>query len=65
MHGRRGAAPCVLLAGEVHVRVREMRALGVQSAYSVVDAVGEERAFADTGGALANLVERVARTWSR
>ncbi len=44
---------------------REMRALGVESAYSLVDVVGEERAFADPAGALADLAERVARTWSR
>ena len=47
------------------VGAREMRALGVESAYSLVDLVGEERAFADPAGALAELAERVARTWSR
>lgn len=62
-----GAAlrPCVVLAGQVHVGSREMRALGIESAYSLVDLVGEERAFADPAGALAELAERVARTWSR
>ncbi len=40
-----------------------MRALGVEAAYSVVERVGEERAFADPAGALADLAERVARTW--
>lgn len=62
-----GAAlrPCVVLAGQVHVGSREMRALGVESAYSIVEAAGEERAFADPAGALADLAERVARTWSR
>lgn len=57
--------PCVVLAGQVHVGSREMRALGIESAYSLVDAVGEQRAFADPAGALADLAERVARTWSR
>ena len=57
--------PCVALAGAVLVGSREMRALGVESAYSLVDLVGEERAFADPAGALAELAERVARTWSR
>ena len=57
--------PCVVLAGQVHVGSREMRALGIESAYSLVDAVGEARAFADPAGALADLAERVARTWSR
>lgn len=57
--------PCVALAGQVLVGSREMRALGVESAYSLVEAFGEERAFADPHGALADLAERVARTWSR
>jgi glycerate kinase len=57
--------PCVVLAGQVHVGSREMRALGIESAYSLVEAAGEVRAFADPAGALADLAERVARTWSR
>ncbi len=56
--------PCVVLAGQVLVGSREMRALGVESAYAVVDLVGSERAFADPAGAVADLAERVARTWS-
>ena len=56
--------PCVALAGQVLVGSREMRALGVESAYSVVDLVGKERAFAEPAAALAELAERVARTWS-
>ena len=43
--------PCVALAGQVLVGSREMRALGVESAYSLVDLVGEERAFGDPAGA--------------
>jgi glycerate kinase len=57
--------PCVVLAGEVLVGAREMRAMGVESAYSVVDLVGEERAFAEPAAALSELAARVARTWSR
>lgn len=57
--------PCIALAGQVLVGARETRALGVESAYSVVDRVGEERAFAAPAEALAELAERVARTWSR
>lgn len=57
--------PCVALAGQVLVASREMRAMGVESAYSLVELVGEERAFADPAGALADLAERVARSWSR
>ena len=56
--------PCVALAGQVLVGSREMRALGVESAYSLVDMVGEERAFADPAGALAEVASRVARSWS-
>ncbi len=56
--------PCIALAGQVLVGSREMRALGVESAYSMVDLVGEEASFADPAGSLARLAERVARTWS-
>ncbi len=41
--------PCVALAGQVLVGSREMRALGVESAYSLVELVGEE---ARHGGAV-------------
>jgi glycerate kinase len=57
--------PCIALAGQVLVGAREMRALGVESAYALVDLVGEERAFADPAGSLAELAARAARTWSR
>lgn len=57
--------PCIALAGQVLVGSREMRALGVESAYSLVDLVGEQRALDDSFAALADLAERVARTWSR
>ena len=56
--------PCVALAGQVLVGSREMRALGIESAYSLVELVGEEQAFADPAGSLSRLAERVARTWS-
>jgi glycerate kinase len=57
-------APCVALAGKVLVGSREMRALGIESAYAVADLVGEETSFADPAGSLAALAERTARTWS-
>jgi glycerate kinase len=57
--------PCVALAGQVLVGSREMRALGIESGYSLVDLVGRERSFADPAGSLADVAERVARTWSR
>lgn len=59
------ARPCIALAGQVLVGSREMRALGVESAYAVVDLVGQERSFSDAAGSLAALAERVARSWSR
>jgi glycerate 2-kinase len=57
--------PCVVLAGRVQIGSREMRTMGVESAYALVDVVGEERAFADPRGSLAAVAERVARTWAR
>ncbi|MFL6134021.1 MAG: glycerate kinase [Nocardioidaceae bacterium] len=57
--------PCIALAGRVLIGSREMRTLGVESAYSMVDLVGEEASFADPAGSLAALAERAARTWSR
>lgn len=56
--------PCIALAGRVLVGAREMRALGIESAYSVVDLVGEEASFADPAESLARLAERTARSWS-
>ena len=57
--------PCVALAGQVLVGSREMRALGIESAYSMVDLAGEARAFAEPVEVLTELAARVARTWSR
>src|SRR5689334_11567566 len=53
--------PCVVLAGRVLVGSREMRALGIESAYSVIDLTGEERAFGEPAAALGELAARVAR----
>jgi glycerate kinase len=57
--------PCIALAGVVQIGSREMRALGVESAYSMVDLVGEEKALGSPAESLADLAERTARTWSR
>jgi glycerate 2-kinase len=57
--------PCIALAGKVLIGAREMRAVGIESAYAMVDLVGEEASFADPAGSLAALAERAARTWSR
>ncbi|MGI8612886.1 MAG: glycerate kinase family protein [Nocardioidaceae bacterium] len=56
--------PCIVLAGQVLVGAREMRAMGVESAYSIVDAVGSAAALGDPAASLRSLSERVARTWS-
>ncbi len=58
------ARPCIVLAGQVSVASREMRAMGVESAYAVVDVVGLEAALGNAHASLATLAERVARTWS-
>jgi glycerate kinase len=57
--------PCIALAGMVLIGSREMRALGIEAAYAIVDLVGEEQAFAAPAASLAALAERVARTWGR
>jgi len=58
------ARPCIVLAGQVLVGSREMRAMGVESAYAVADVVGVEASLAEPSRHLADLAERVARTWS-
>ena len=57
-------APCIVLAGRVQIGARETRAIGVESAYSLTDLVGEQRALQHPREALADLAERVARTWA-
>jgi glycerate kinase len=58
------ARPCIVLAGQVLVGSREMRAMGIESAYSVTELVGIDAAMGDAYASLAALAERVARTWS-
>lgn len=56
--------PCLALAGRVTVSPEEMKELeagGIVAAYSLVDAVGEERALGQPAAALADLAARVAR----
>ncbi|MBD0292285.1 MAG: glycerate kinase [Jiangellaceae bacterium] len=57
--------PCVVLAGDVQIGSRELRANGIESAYSVIDVVGTAAAFGDPAESLATVAARVARTWSR
>jgi glycerate kinase len=65
--GRAAAAgvPAVALAGRLEVGSRELRAAGLDGAYGLVDAYGALRALAEPAAALADLAERVARTWGR
>jgi glycerate kinase len=57
--------PCVALAGDVRVGTRELRANGIEAAYSLVEMVGTDRAFAEPAASLSDMATRVARTWSR
>ncbi|MDO7869257.1 glycerate kinase family protein [Nocardioides jiangxiensis] len=58
------ARPCVVLAGRVEVGSREMRALGVESAYAMVDRAGS-RALDEPAAVLEELAAHVATQWSR
>jgi glycerate kinase len=55
----------VVIAGSVQVGLRELRANGIEAAYSVVEVVGADAAFAEPAESLAKVAARVARTWSR
>lgn len=56
--------PCVVLAERVLVGSREMRAMGVESAYAA-DVLGQGTPINDPAAGLRELGRRVARTWSR
>jgi glycerate kinase len=61
-------APCVVLAGEVYVGAREMRAMGIEAAYAVRPENGPAPAGAPVESSpgeddLATLARRVSRTW--
>lgn len=58
------AKPCIVLAGQVSVGLRETRALGVESAYAMTELVGAQAAFDEPEASLSALAERAARTWS-
>ena len=58
------AVPCVVLAGDVRIGRREAAAAGVEAAWSLVEAVGQERAMGEASASLTELAERVARQWS-
>ena len=57
-------APCVVVAGEVLIGAREMRALGVEAAYPVHRPRPDGAAIDVTVDELATTAQRVARSWS-
>ncbi len=59
------ARPCIVVAGSVDVGSREMRAIGIESAYGITDTVDREKAMAEPARYLADVAARAARTWSR
>lgn len=63
---RRGLAlgiPVIALCGQVEMPRRERQEFGLAAAYGVVDAVDEGTALRRPAETLADLAERVARTW--
>jgi glycerate 2-kinase len=56
--------PCVLIAGEVVVGAREMRAMGVEAAYAVRDSYHDGPNGHVTEAELRQTAARVARSWS-
>ena len=64
-HSAALAKPCVAMAGEVRLRKRECSSAGIDSAYSISELVGREKAMGEPHASLAALAARVANTWSR
>lgn len=62
---QRAGRPCVVLAGRVLVGRREFSAAGIDAAYAVEEVAGSlAAALAEPASRLADLAERVARTWT-
>ena len=57
--------PCVAIAGEVRLGKRECLTAGIDSAYSMVDVAGKERALSQPETVLIETAQRVAKTWGR
>jgi glycerate 2-kinase len=55
--------PCVLVAGEVVVGAREMRAMGIEAAYGVHESSVDQPAGEVTEAELRQTATRVARSW--
>jgi glycerate kinase len=56
--------PVILIAGEVVIGSREMRAMGIESAYGVRETRADQPTGDVSAGELARTVSRVARSWS-
>jgi glycerate kinase len=57
------AIPCVVLAGQVSVGLREMAAAGIDEAHSLEQEAGLARAMSHPAEVLATVAGRVARQW--
>jgi glycerate 2-kinase len=56
-------SPCVLIAGEVVIGAREMRAMGIEAAYAVRESALDTPTVEVTETELRRTAERVARSW--
>jgi glycerate kinase len=57
--------PCLALAGDVRLGKREASTAGIDSAYSMTEFAGKEAALGQPFETLADLAQRVAKTWGR
>lgn len=57
--------PCLALAGDVRLGKREASTAGIDSAYSMTELAGKEAAMGQPTQVLADLAQRVAKTWGR
>ena len=60
-HGK----PCLALAGDVRLGKREASTAGIDSAYSMTELAGKQAAMGQPRQVLADLAQRVAKTWGR
>jgi glycerate kinase len=56
--------PCIVIAGEVLIGLREMRTMGIEAAYPVRETLGDHPHGQIGDGELAMIARRVARSWS-
>jgi glycerate 2-kinase len=56
--------PCIVIAGEVLIGVREMRTMGIEAAYPVRESLLDDPQGQISDAELAMTAQRVARSWS-